>query len=693
MYELSIRPWLGEIIALFMAMGLMAIMIIILANANDTYQKDWNLPIALTTLVNTLSTIYRTLLVAIAVEIVCQEKWIWFWSASSAVRPLLHMQYFENASRGLFGAIRLLPIAIRSSPSTFLTLLVIMLSLAVGPFAQQSIRTEYRDRPLSMGRASLPVSHVIDGKSSYFGSSIYAAPDYLSWILRPDGKGALLSAFINSSGNESITPVECSTGNCTFDSWEGGHPSGTKRDITHVSVGACSKCYDMSSMISRSFSVYHANRTTYSLPNGLYVIPDDIRVPWLSVLSSDNLTWADPIVRSTMAKEIRWSFVNFTILTMSVADGQNKTDPMVRPAQPIAASCSLYPCMRAYSAFVRNGQIFEDVVHTTPLYPDVGDGAISVERAEELFETPIYDFLFLSSVQSPCRHDGLVYTMSNMSSATNATPVRLISPDGPPYPSITAPKQCIFRMDNLFRVLLRSFYASEFTSSYCTWGTGQPWQVTCGDSWWLAPFWENKQVSVQTIRDRFSAIALATTNQFRLGLGRAENTPQTVDGTAWERLGYTVFQWKWMLLPISLLVIVAALLAATILRSVRHRGEEMAWKGNLLPLLYYRTLLVGTDGQSLETQDRFENIAGAGDPLMTTRQLNKASQHIPVYLRKGGRCTSVASRSDVSQDSLQDEEADSVSLRALRMADEYEVRGRDQGTQTDLGTFREAETI
>lgn len=670
-YELSILPWLWEIIALFLATGLMAAILTILVKADNMFQKKWPFRITPNTLVNILSTLYRTLLAAIAVEIVCQEKWVWFWSASSAVRPLSHMQYFENASRGLFGAVKLLPIVISRSLSTCLALLVIVLSLAIGPCVQQSISIDYDNTNSSMGRASLPVSHMLAGELHF---RTLSSSDYGNYTLSPKAKSAMYNAFANPASNDTIIPVDCSTGNCTFSGSERGQPCDTEQGITHTTVGVCEKCYDVSSMISssmisRSFVVMDPHeKTRYSLPNGVEITPSDLG-PWLSVVSGDDFAWADPIIKPQMAAELRWSFVNATMLTMSLADGQDQTDPETRPTQPIAASCSLYPCMRDYSACVQDGQLDEKILNTTPLYPDIGDYTVS--EAEDLFagNRDIDATIFLSAVQSPCRHGNTIYTTSNISTAADATAVRLLSPDGAPsYPSIMAPEQCLIRMSNFHRLLLASFYTKHLLNSTCTWDDQQGSYASCRDAWWLEPFWQQKQASFQTINNRFSEIALAITNQFRLGLGRAPGTQPKVNGTALEWSGYTVFEWEWMLLPIFLLAIVAALLVATILRSVRHRGEEMAWKGNLLPLLYYRTLLIGTDDRSLESQDRFENIAGAGDSLMTATQLNQASRHIPVYLRKGDRRTSVASRSDISQDSLQEEGAGGISLRTLHVA-------------------------
>lgn len=629
LYELSISPWVGEMTSLFISIGLLVAMIVILSEANNQPEQNWNLPLKLSTLVNTLSTVYRALLTYVAAEIVNQEKWIWLWTTSPLYRPLRHIQYFEAGSRGLLGAVKLMPLVAKKSPASFLALIVIMTSLAVGPFTQQSISTDYR--PTKVGIASLPVTYSLGSGSGDFYFRTLGGGDFITWSLTAKVRSALFSALANPSSNDSIIPVDCPTGNCEFPpwGWQGGLES--ENDVTHASIGMCSRCHDVSSLVSMHGS------STYSLPNGMEIKTSD-SLSWLNIESDSDMTWAESVIPLEMAAQMRWSFTNTTVLTMGPGAGQEVNDSAIYPSTPVAVTCSLYPCLRTYSASIQDGRLVEHELQSNPLYPDLGNYT-GTDVESKLFGPSLAlptSETELASIQYPCRIDDAIFTTENMSTVTGAEPVRILDPNNAPeYPTIMAPKECTFRIKIFSYLILSAVYSEQFLNGNCTWDLRQGYEVECPESWWLTSFWENKTASVQSVEDRFSAIADATTNQFRLGVGREANSTNKVSGNAMKQVAYTVFDWQWFLLPVLLLLIDAFLLGWMLYRSIRYRNEEMPWKGNLLPLLYYRSLFAGDNGEPLEALAGFDGDKDAESPLMTAGELEDASKQVFVRLRRG----------------------------------------------------------
>lgn len=106
----------------------------IFARQNGKPTDDWSFSINLNSLIAAISTVYRAVLVAVAATVISQLKWTWFWSKSSPPRSLRHISDFDNASRGIWGALRLIPIVVTHSLPAMLALIVIIFSFATGPF-------------------------------------------------------------------------------------------------------------------------------------------------------------------------------------------------------------------------------------------------------------------------------------------------------------------------------------------------------------------------------------------------------------------------------------------------------------------------------------------------------------------------------------------------------------------------------
>jgi hypothetical protein len=92
---------------------------------------------------------------------------------------------------------------------------------------------------------------------------------------------------------------------------------------------------------------------------------------------------------------------------------------------------------------------------------------------------------------------------------------------------------------------------------------------------WLAP---------NNLTSHINRMATAVTNAMRSNL---EST-NLVSGLAYNRKQFVLVRWEWLTFPIALLVLSAAFLIATIIKTSRDGGDETAtWKTSAMPTLIY----------------------------------------------------------------------------------------------------------
>jgi len=146
--------------------------------------------------------------------------------------------------------------------------------------------------------------------------------------------------------------MECSTGNCTFD--------------TYQSLGVCSSCADISDLLhnsSRFDEGFESRVYTYTLSNGL------------SLTTSEGI----PVIMnaSTYLDLLRLDMGNAALIANLTAISLSIPSAFSGNPQPRATECTLYFCINTYETLVRGGQLSENRTHvstssnTTSLVDDV----------------------------------------------------------------------------------------------------------------------------------------------------------------------------------------------------------------------------------------------------------------------------------------------------------------------------------
>ena len=100
------RPWLEEFIWCALALSFFGSLIAVLAHFDNHALPDWPLGLTVNTLIALLSTVCRAMMIVPIEEGLSQLKWNWF---ATGHRPLKHLHDFDQASRGPWGAMCLVP--------------------------------------------------------------------------------------------------------------------------------------------------------------------------------------------------------------------------------------------------------------------------------------------------------------------------------------------------------------------------------------------------------------------------------------------------------------------------------------------------------------------------------------------------------------------------------------------------------
>ncbi|KAI1765376.1 hypothetical protein GGR53DRAFT_263822 [Hypoxylon sp. FL1150] len=592
------RYWPWEMGSILVAFGMIAATYSILSHFDGQEVPEWPFSINLNTLIALISTIMRAAMLVGAAAVISQTKWSWF----SRPRPLSHLQYFDEASRSVSGSLSLLFVAPTSSMG-ILCALITILSLGMGPFTQQTIKTVECLRIHNELNASLPLAHFVPGNGTYYrvAAGLYEA--------QVDMKGTMINGIVNPTGNDSAIMPTCPTGNCTF-----AHHNG----ITHSSMAMCSSCIDTTSLVSGP----SGNFGNYTLPNNMWVAPVS-DMAYLNV-NRDNLTWASSVFTPEFASVSRWALVNVTVLSLTTAtcsnDGGKLNCSMPNgyggPTGLVATSCSLYPCLKNYDATMERGVLSEKIVSTQPAPINYVEAGIEPGQ--------ISSYQNYTALQTPCQVDGKWYDISDISNVpkTDGRTFTEINIDGMNY---TAPDECTYKMTSPYANALSSFMGYDLLSGVCTYNTRQGQAISCGERWWLTSLYQNKEASFDSLSKAFDQFATAVTNKFRTTGSSIfdASTHETVNGQVNEMTVCTVFQWEWLLMPTLLVAATAAALIIMILQNLRDH-EQPVWKSSLLPLLYYGFHHKGRPGQHDPHR-----------PAMNLTKMNQAASEVKTTFRNG----------------------------------------------------------
>jgi len=607
-----LRFWKWEVLAIILAACAMAAIIFLLVYFDGERVPEWPYTINLTTLVSVIATIFKAALLAVIGEIISQAKWSWF-RKSHAVNDL---QRFDEASRSGWGALKFF----LTIPKTFIGTIaaaVILISMAIGPFSQQAIKSVTCQQANPSAIASVPITNFAAGGTFRFGAG--------QWRLTPDFQGALVDGLTAPLSNVSIPTLSaaCTTGNCTFPSYAG---------VTHSTMGLCSACVDLTNHIT----LIPGTKTNYTLPGGPFVDASDAggtSSPILNV-QPNTLKWLPQSSLEPHNAAFSSSAINMTMIALTrFSQGTNITisSPYSLEWHPFAVTCAIHPCLRNYHGAVSNNILNETLLSTVPAIP-AAEGEFSSNG-----------FHSSTALRTSCLIDGNLYTPSNFSLVPRTRTIPgpskygpdtvslprlfegVLAPDG--HTNVTAPYECIYKLYWVLYFALYYFFTDYLFTGSCFRSADAPEAtLNCPDQvFWLNSFWENGNASMHTVQKTVDGFVKAATDRMRAEGGSMYNgrvpgeelpfEKLVVKGVGLDTTVCVEFDKWWLALPVGLLALGAFLLVVVVLDGYldvdeNGEGRQPVWKSSLLPLMYCGFLGgVGTPWRSVPEEDELEKLA------------------------------------------------------------------------------------
>ena len=343
-----LRIWWLEVLScvLFIAV-LVAIFVTIFPFKNKPLPQ-WKYGLSINALVAVYTTILKATVVLVVGEGLSQLKWAWFHQK----RQLKDLVSFDNASRGPWGALILVWRLRGRQYISCCGALVIIATLIMDPFVQQVISTYDCDIEVEGGLARIPRANGFDP----YRGDIFELDDDFLFEMR---KSVLAGIY---SPGEKVTS-DCATGNCTFPS-------------EYHTIAYCSECTDTTSNISVVIEVNEVNEVSNITHESLNLeLRDFYSIDDLGDASSQrhNLTCPKTNITQCLAMKsvngptaLRTAIMTNNVLSQSIACPESQDQPRWGCTASSgsdnligAATCILMPCIRTYTAEVRNGNFTE----------------------------------------------------------------------------------------------------------------------------------------------------------------------------------------------------------------------------------------------------------------------------------------------------------------------------------------------
>lgn len=670
------RTWALEVITAIFALGLIIAIATILAFYHGSPVPNWGATanINLNALLAFLSTMLRASLVIIVSQVISQRKWEWY--GMKQARPLSNLQQFDQGSRGSLGALLLIPTVLWEDFVTLAAAVVIVLSFLVGPFVQQASRVVECSFASHNQNASLPFAHWVprQGGITPGGRGFDSTP-------APDLLVAITSSVTSPDSIENqITPI-CSTGNCTFpnDNREGFEDRQLRELRLMSTVGVCSKCTDVTTLISLNNRDYPLC-SDYSLPNG-----DEATLCWdntmpriASIRPTFNLSWMGDLLTEDVRIKSRWAYVNATFVAVSPKN------------ESFASVCSIYPCLRTYTASIENNRLVEDEVGSKPMQIEC-DSNYWIENVGVQVNANSSDSCNLTAIADPCRIDGRNFEPAEPATVySNTTSLSLYDftdrggPDPYQYTSknVSAPEQCIYRQSGRFVSVISQVLSVEIFNGSCQWMQQIPFCTReggiaktdrknmlndVGVGAVLGALFNDGIMNFENTTRWFDSFATAMTNKFRSEYGSAvawkglgnqgswEYPDQdVVKGLAWQTTVCVSMHIGWLVLPAYLTFMTIALSIWTIILNRQHRHTIPVWKDNILPPIFHHQRIETQDAEPPLKPKTQQSREASTDNMEETRhpmeanEMEKISRNIQIKFRWSESTGSAAGDEDCS---------------------------------------------
>ncbi|KAK5262482.1 hypothetical protein LTR40_000322 [Exophiala xenobiotica] len=562
----------------------------------------WPYNLSINTLISFFITIMKAAILFILAEGLSQLKWEWF----RQTRPLAHLSRYDEASRGAWGCIRLLASLKGTDPVATIGAALVIVSIVLGPLAQQLIDYVNCEVPSSRSPAKIPRSNVYEEHGLHTGAG------------QSDASAGLVSAVDAGVFNPGFVtlPFDCPTGNCSYSQ-------------TYSTLGYCASCKDISYLIdvvpwNFTYPVFNPTDNTTSIegrPALNTTLPSGLHTFWAGGFTTDEEWFVTGIYPNDGSVELLLAASDETDSGTTISKNHwyayvagATEDPGASCPEslnaswgcqgPRAASCSLALCAKTYTADVKEGKLHERLVSSSTQWNQ--GGIAEPDNCTDLaYWYTQADLTCLNQSQKEeLRHLGYRFTDDDtwlpynvsISVCTGAYeelgggPVRKNLSDSE---KSIVPADCIYQINQLSYSAVNSYKDTYFTGYLNPTGNGWSW---FGESQFLAIL-NDSFLTMQSISDVMDNVAESVTIYMRQH-GNS-NYSKAVSGSATESTTCVAVRWSWLAFPAAVVFATSIFLLAVLVKSqLEHDTLYMGWKSSILPLVFH-----GWDGLDKDDED------------------------------------------------------------------------------------------
>lgn len=338
------KIWISELMSILLALlALGGLLGLVIPYHGQKAVPNWPSTITLNTIISILANFLKAGLIYATAEALSQQKWISFRSE----RQIHHMSLFDRASRGPTGALVLMFHKSTWSAMSILGAALVFLAVAIGPFAQQLLSFKSCQLQSRSAQASIP------RLAMYAVNSLNPIESSDTGGPRQDMQASVFAGIYAPQAN--IIPIACPSGNCSFTEYR--------------TLAYCSKCTDISDQLVYSTTNF-TNEEGNSQVQWNYTLPSGTHTMW------SNIEPMMPMVSNfTDSYEVVWSAGD----SPAPCKEADRSDPFKAwPCQGYgAANCTIKPCVRTYTAEVKEGVATERLRSTaSQFYTRPGESVV-----------------------------------------------------------------------------------------------------------------------------------------------------------------------------------------------------------------------------------------------------------------------------------------------------------------------------
>ncbi|KAF2160832.1 hypothetical protein M409DRAFT_59621 [Zasmidium cellare ATCC 36951] len=352
--------WWKEFIACFLAVAAAIATFATLYPYQGRPLPQWPYLITVNALLSAYMVVLKASATFLLAEGLGQQKWLWF---DGAEKPLYDFAVHDEATRGPWGAVKLLTRTSLKHVWHWLGCILILLALFVDPFTQQVLHYSDCNVLEESGMATIPRTNFFAGGGPHAGAGL---------ISITSDEQASINAGMSAPGGH--VDVQCTSGNCTYPPFS--------------TIGYCSACQDISDAIQIEWLNY-TDINNMSFLGIISYIPDGASVSYvrgpqsnfstMSILSDNTFQYLVGLPTNGSAGQSAAHPIDPVTEQPPTGCNDAATNGTWRCIGTGAANCTLYPCIRTYNASVRNAALREDLLKETPQLPFIFGNDESVQ--------------------------------------------------------------------------------------------------------------------------------------------------------------------------------------------------------------------------------------------------------------------------------------------------------------------------